>query len=57
MNLGDGPFNLHLIKFIEKLLCIVFYRYYACLCGHEALVKYLLENGNVLSVGFMSLLL
>ena len=31
----------------------LFCRYYACLCGHEDVVKYLLETGNITFYAFL----
>lgn len=31
---------------ISNFLSLVIVRYYACLCGHEELVRYLLANGE-----------
>ena len=39
--------------YFKKLYFIMFYRYYACLCGHEDVVKYLLETGRLRKLFFM----
>lgn len=43
---------IHPMKITEFL-----FRYYACLCGHIEIVKYLLENGEILISNSMMLLM
>lgn len=37
---------------ISNFLSLVIVRYYACLCGHEELVRYLLANGEQKCPGY-----
>lgn len=43
--------------YISNFLSLVIARYYACLCGHEDLVRYLLANGEQKCPSYISLYL